>query len=128
LSAINYGKICRQFKEKLGDAFIRRVERRIAQDFGVAVEENPYKLLVSIIEDIHLYFVSPFEMTMEIADYLKEKYEVDKFSLALSSDFYLSPTENMDEIKRFVKQFYLMIKELGFSQKFTGNRIKWWAE
>lgn len=128
MSKIDYGKICRQFKEKLGDDFIRRVERRIARDFEIAVEENPYKLLENIIEDVHLYLVSPFEMIMEIADYLKEKYEIDKFSLALSPDFYLSPAEKMDEIKGFVKQFYLMVKELGFSDKFTRNRIKWWAE
>jgi hypothetical protein len=128
LSKIDYGKICVRFKEKLGDAFIERIERRIGQDFETAAKENPDKLLSSIIEDVHLYYVLPFEMTLETAEYLKEKYEIEKFSLAMSPEFVLSPTQKMDDIKKFVEQFYSMVKELGFAEKFMRSRTKWWMK
>jgi len=128
LSKIDYGKICIRFKEKLGDAFIERIERRIGQDFEIAVKENPDKLLSSIIEDVHLHYVAPFEMTMEIAEYLKENYEIEKFSLALSSEFDFSPTAKMDDIKKFVEQFYFVVEELGYAGKFTRSPLKWWIK
>jgi hypothetical protein len=121
-------KTCILFKEKLGDAFIEKVERRIGQDFETAVKENPDKLLGSIIEDVHLYYVLPFEMTLETAEYLKEIYGIEKFSLAVSPEFAFSPNQKMDDIKKFVEQFYSMVKELGFAEKFMRSRTKWWMK
>lgn len=128
MSQIDYGKLCIQFKEKLSKSFIERIERRLSLDFEEALKEKPKDLFLSILQDIHLYYVSPYEMSIEVKAYLEEKYDVSKFSLALSEnyDFYLS--DKIEEAVRFVESFYAMVKSLGFAEIFAKQREAWWQE
>jgi hypothetical protein len=128
MEKIDFTRLCGLFKEKVGMTFIERVERRIGQDFEIAIKENPEKLLGSILQDIHHYYVLPFEMTLEIAEYLNEKYQISEISFAFSPEFKLSLTNKIEDVKKFVEQFYLMANELGFAEKFKRSYVKWWMK
>src|SRR5208337_4742340 len=97
MSEIDYRKLCIQFRDKLSISFIERIERRLSLDFEEALKEKPKDLLLSILQDIHLYYVSPQEMAFEVAAYLKAVYDLPRFSLALSENHDIYPIEKTEE-------------------------------
>jgi hypothetical protein len=126
MSEIDYGKLCIQFKQKLSRPFIERIERRLSLDFEEALKEKPKDLLLSILQDIHLYYVSPQEMTFEVAAYLEAIYDISRFSLALSEDHDIYPAEKTEEAIQFVNAFYTMVESLGLAESFEKRREIWW--
>ena len=122
----DFRRICRKFADKLGPTFIERVERRIKEDFEKALEKDPKRLLIAIIEDIHLRFILPFEMSLQIGAYLAELYDIKDCILALSERHYLYLSERQEEIRRFVDSFYRMVRELGLEEQFKKQEERWW--
>jgi len=128
MSERDFGKICIKFAEKLGPAFIERIERRIGQDFEKAVEDKPKEILIIILDDINLRFILPLEMCLDIGAYLTEVYDIKFFDLALSERYHLNIGERKGEIAKFLGSFYQMVEELDLSEMFMRSKKSWWIE
>lgn len=123
---IDFRKLCVQFREKLDEAFIEGIERRLGQDFDEALEKRPKDLLISILQNVHLYYVSPYEMTIELSKYLSETYHILNFSLAFSERYEYPIGEKIEEAAKLVNAFYEMIEAIGLSEFFAKEGKKWW--
>jgi hypothetical protein len=87
MSEIDFRELCKLLSGKLSQAFIERIERRLGQDFAEALEKKPNELLTNILQDIHMYYVSPYEMAIELSEYLGEVHGISKFSLSFSENY-----------------------------------------
>jgi hypothetical protein len=125
LSDIDFGKLCIQFREKLGAPFIERLERRISQDFDEALEKRPKDLFIGILQELHLYYVGPHEMVLDISDYMAVTYEISDFSLAFSEGHKYPASEKIEEAKKIVNAFYDMTEAIGLSD-FVKKSTRWW--
>jgi len=126
MADIDFRKVCIKFKEKLAPSFIAGVERRIGQDFEKALEEKPELLLTNILQNIHLTYIIPLEMTLELSEYLEDVHGISKFSLALSQSYDFPASEKTDEASRIVNSFYEMVEALGLKALFERKKEKWW--
>jgi len=126
MSNIDFRKICIKFKQKLTPSFIEGIERRIGQDFDKACEEQPELLLTNILQNVHLSYIIPLEMTLELSEYLENVHGISKFSLALSPSYDFPASEKTDETSRIVNSFYEMVEALGLENLFERKTEKWW--
>ena len=126
ISKNDFRRVCKKIVDKFGLNFIERIERRIGEDFEKALDERPKDLLITILEDIHLRFIIPFEMVLQTSDYLSEIYGIKDFSLALSEGYHLSLSKRQQEIERFVDSFYRMVEDLGLLEQFGKQKKRWW--
>lgn len=123
---VDYAKVCIKLREKFGDNFIERVERRMGMDFEVALSQKPTELLVSMLEDLYLYYVLPYEQILEISEYLASVYDIREFSLAFSEREVLPVSEHLKDVEDYVRSFYTMVESLGFRDRFVRKKEKWW--
>jgi len=127
MGEVDHRKVCIRLKERLPPTFIERIERRVGQDLEEALREKPEQLLTTILQDIHLYYIRPFEIALELSEYLKSVHNISQFSLALSEGFDFPLSEKIDEAHKIVKTFYEMSEKLGFEKAFTRKTEKWWT-
>ena len=129
MSQVDFRKTCLKLTKQLSKAFIERIERRLGQNFDEALEEKPRELLISVLRDIQLYYVGPFEYVLDMSKYLKERYDISQFFLSLSKNYDYPVSERIEEASRIVGTFYEMVRSLGFQELFMmGSRGKWWKD
>jgi hypothetical protein len=126
MSQADFGKICQKLRSKLTTAFIERIERRLGQDFEDSLAEKPRELLVNILQDLHLYYIVPFEIVLELSEYLKKTFDISEFSLSLSPEYDFQISKKTKEAFGIVQAFYDMVSSLGFEQMFAKNVGRWW--
>jgi len=79
-----------------------------------------------MLEDIHLYYVMPFEMSAEVSDFLRENYEISEYSLAFSEGYDFPLSQKLEKMSSIITSFYEMIETIGFEGLFKRNYLKWW--
>jgi hypothetical protein len=126
MSEIDHRKLCLQFKEKLSKSSLERIERKLNMDFDEALKEKPKDLLLSILQDVHTYYVSSYEMAIELKTYLEKVHGVARFSLALSENYDLNLSDKIEDAAEFVSAFYTMTKSIGFADAFIKQSKAWW--
>jgi hypothetical protein len=125
MSEVDFRRVCKKFREKLSREFIERIERRIGQDFEEALKEKPEELLMLILQDIHLHYVGPFEVALELREYLRV-HDISQFSLSLSKNYDFPLSKREGEASAIINAFYGMVHSLGFDQLFSREKMKWW--
>ncbi len=129
MSEVDFKGTCLKLSDKLSRTFLERIERRLGQSFKVTLEEKPKELLITILQDIQLYYISPFEYILEMSKYLKERYDISQFFLSLSKNYDYPVSEKIEEALRIVETFYKMVRSLGFEEIFVkGSQGKWWKD
>jgi len=113
---------CIRITKTLGKDFIERIERKIGQEFEESLELNPKLVMSAILDELYTRYVMPFEMILEISEYLFGNYDIRKFGFAFSEYDTFIASKYLDEIREFINDFYIMIEALDFTEKF--RRIK----
>jgi hypothetical protein len=126
MSDHDLSEICFRFKAKLSQAFVERLEKSLGEDFEYAVKSDSKKVLLRILQDIHLYYVTPYEMVLETGQYLKEVHQIPDFSIALSTQAKIDFGERIPQIRKFVESFYSMVTTLGFEEELRKHSTRWW--
>lgn len=126
MSDPEFRKICLKFIEKLGSDFPSRIERSLGQDFEKAVEMRPKEVLTRILQDVYIRYVCPYEMAINVSNYLQENFDIRDFSLSLSEKYDFPMSEKVQEGKLFVDKFYDMLKTLGLEEVINSQKQKRW--
>jgi hypothetical protein len=118
---------CRKFISKLGLSFTERVERKIGENIEKSIDTNPKDVMEKMLEDIHMRLIQPFEMMININNYLSEVYEINNFNLVLDEEEIFSIEDKENEIKDFLDSFYKIVQELGMQERFFKSKeYRWW--
>ena len=94
-------------------------------EFDEAIEKRPKDLLVNILQNVEMSFVAPYEMCLEVSNYLSQNYGIKNSSLVFSEKYEYQLGERIGEAKKIVNTFHEMIEELGLSEYFVKEKGEW---
>ena len=60
---------------------------------------RPKEVLTRILQDVYIRYVCPYEMAINVSNYLQENFDIRDFSLSLSEKYDFPMSEKVQEGK-----------------------------